>query len=151
MPAIRGMQKCCGLTIDQILCRFDSQGRFDYRFTVDVESLTGEATTTILRWAMCQRSPQPHNWSMALLLHDIRFDCVDHEWTVEDHRGHRCSGWHRHMWDAAIENCERKKECLGDFGRFSTFVDFLRDGCALLGIVLEEGGDDSGTLALQFT
>ena len=150
VPFIRETQKRCGLSLSDVMLSFTAQGRFDHRFSLDMEDHSGALATVTLRWTMCHRSQKPHNWSMSLLLHDIRIDGVDHEWMVKDHRGHKCSGWHRHIWSPGEESCEKSKECLDNFGRFAAFPEFMRDGCALLRIVLEEGGESYAKSGLLF-
>jgi hypothetical protein len=144
------MKKPTGLSMNDVLGRIGGSGRFDCKFLADVESESGDVHTHEIRWAMSLRSPKPHNWQMSLLLHNIRFDCIDHEWTVTDHRGHQCTGWHRHIWDPTNENCDFKKECLDDFGSHRTIQEFVRDGCSLMGLMLDEEGESGGTGYLQF-
>jgi hypothetical protein len=131
------MKKECGLKLSQVLARFSS-GAFDHRFKISLEIESGMQETLSLRWAMTRRNAIPKNWSMALLLRDTRIDCIDFELRVSDHRGHLCGGWHRHIWDSDAWSCERKKECLDGFGPFLEFKDFVRDGCHILGIHLQE-------------
>jgi hypothetical protein len=150
VPLLRAIGKKSGLTMREVLGKINSHGRFDHKFSVDVESESGEVYEYTIMWHMSLRSPKPHNWQMSLLLHNIRFDCVDHEWTVQDHRGHKCQGWHRHIWDMTCENCERKKECLDGFGTHRTFSEFIQAGCAMLGILLEDGGETDESSYLQF-
>jgi hypothetical protein len=126
-----------------------SEGKLDHRFTVDVIGATGNLTAAHLRWAVCARSNKPLNWSMSLLLNDVRIDCIDWEKRVLDHRGHLCSGWHRHIWDSDTESCEHKKECLDGFGTFVQLTDFFRDGCDLLRIRFGEE-DTYATSGLLF-
>jgi hypothetical protein len=143
------MDKHCGLTKDQVIERMDANGKFDYRFKADIEGENGILTTVTLRWAMSCRSDHSRCWSVALLLQDSRFDGIDYESRVQDHRGHTCRGWHRHIWNPEARHC-RIKECLSDFGNFDRFDDFVRDSCIELKIVLEEGGEDYARSGMLF-
>jgi hypothetical protein len=82
-------------------------------------------------------------WQMALLVNDVRVGGVDWEGRVHDHRGHKCSGWHKHIW---IAKSAKSKECLPDFSP-NTPWEFVRLGLGVLNIDLRKGGDD-GNLEL---
>ena len=124
-------------------------GRFLHPFTVSVE--TDSAIHRIsLRWAMNRRSTHPRNWSMALIMANVRIDGVDFEERVDDYRGHRCSGWHRHIWDTDTESCERCKECLSDFGPFNLFPEFVLAASTVLGIEFEEEEERDAVPSLPF-
>lgn len=157
VPAIRETQKYCGLSLSSILSKISgiskapNAGRFDHRFSVDVEIDGGSQISVLLRWAMLRRNVKPHNWAMSLLLNDRRIDCIDHEWTVLDHRGYTCTGWHRHVWDPATQSCEVKKECLTGFGPFTTFSEFVVSGCSTMAIKLEEEDPKNESSASLFS
>jgi len=144
------MQKLCGLSTSKILPIFTSDGYFDYPFRVSLENEFGVLESIQLRWVMTKRYHKCHNWSMAVLFNNRRIDGIDHEKRVSDHRGHICSGWHRHMWDIGAVDCERKKECLDGFGPFEDFKEFVVAGCTLLHIQLDDEEEANETGYLSF-
>lgn len=146
---IRRMDKRCGIRASDVLSKIAQSGILDHRFTLEVEGQTGILSTVSLRWCITSRKQKPITWSMAILQHDERIDGIDHEARVNDHRGHKCSGWHRHMWDSD-ELHARRKECLDDFGTFKVFPEFLRDGCKVLGIIFEEEETPYETTGMLF-
>jgi hypothetical protein len=141
VPIIRAIHKPCDLKLWQVIDHIGAGGRFDYCFNVTMLTQLGDVEVRTIRWCMNLKSSRPRDWSTALLLHNLRFDGIDWEGFVDDHRGHRCSGWHRHIWDSAIESCQQKKECLDGFGTHQTKGQFIRDVCSVLQIGLVEGGE----------
>lgn len=86
--------------------------------------------------------------SVALLLHDIRFDCIDHEARFEDCNGEKRNGWHRHVWDGTVRNCEKGKIHLPDFADDLPLEEVLRRSLSLMSVVLN--ADDNGNYELQW-
>lgn len=79
-------------------------------------------------------------WAMALLKNNTRVDGIDWEARVRDHRGHNCSGWHRHLWDRKTGTADNKKQCLENFAPKSV-NEFIDQGAALLNIEIREDGN----------
>lgn len=99
-------------------------------------SVDGRPQTVVLRLNISTRGPQPTAWSMAVKLHGIRIDGVDHEgrFTTED--GKTAVGWHRHCWDPIEESAERHKVPVSVMDDIKTVEDFLVRGLSLLRVRL---------------
>ncbi len=53
------------LTLLAVIHEFSSGGRFDHRFNINVETDMGAVIIVTVRWGMCRRSDEPHNWSIS--------------------------------------------------------------------------------------
>ena len=85
------------------------------------------------------------------MLDNVRIDGIDHEQRFVDHRGNIGTGWHRHIWKSDLRHSEAK-EVLGGFGNFGSRRDFIRDASAVLGIELNQSGDEHyATTGLLFS
>lgn len=78
-------------------------------------------------------------WAMAIVWRGVRIDGIDWEAVVRDHRGNKCRGWHRHVWDERTSTADGK-ECLETFHPTS-MRGFVEDGLRVMGVELKEGGD----------
>jgi len=90
----------------------------------------------------------PEGWSVALVLHNERIDCIDWESRYHDPDGNRQDGWHRHVWDHASKTCQQRKIPIGDLNNEISLRDFLIRCFTLMGILLNR--DDHGNPELQF-
>ena len=52
---------------------------------------------------------EPESWQVALLLHSIRIDGVDHESWYTALDGEEREGWHRHQWNRRESSADRTK------------------------------------------
>lgn len=121
----------------QIIHKLDTNGCFDHQFVIDVEGHTGTLATATLRLSIARRSANPRCWSIALLIHNERFDGIDYESHFKDWKGNRRAGWHRHVWDSD-ELHARRKESIDGFDTITEFPAFLSDACSALRILLED-------------
>jgi len=108
VPTIRSIMKPCGLTATEVHYKFTGEGKFDYRFNVLVPIKSNSSVSIPIRWTMSCRSFNALCWKTSLLLENVRFDGIDYEQRVKDHRGFLGSGWHRHIWESALQHgdCE---------------------------------------------
>jgi hypothetical protein len=100
VPLIRKMDKRCGIRFAEVIRTLDLHGSLDHRFELDVEGHTGTLATVSIRLSIKRRGSVPTSWSLALLIHDERFDGIDYESHFKDWKGNRRVGWHRHVWDS---------------------------------------------------
>jgi len=111
-------------------------GQCDLLTDHDLEDKKGGTVTATLRLNITTRAESPLNWSMALKLHGVRIDGVDHESRfrmIDSGFGH---GWHRHMWDSSEESAERDKLPITVLDGVSTRDQFLIRGLSVLKVRL---------------
>jgi hypothetical protein len=87
-------------------------------------------------------------WTVAITLHNERVDCIDYEKYYSGASGAKESGWHRHEWDAASQNCEILKVPSADLAEEMELRDFLVRSFQLMRILLN--AEDHGNYELQF-
>jgi hypothetical protein len=114
-------------------------GTFDER--AKVRGITGT-----IRIIIRARTAFPEGWAMAILLDNDRIDGIDWERVVKDHRGKKCSGWHRHIWKNG--DCKRSKECLPQFNPQTT-KDFILEGFKILNVKLGRSVRDDRQLSFH--
>jgi hypothetical protein len=92
-----------------------------------------------------RRADKPTSWAMSVLMNNQRIDGIDWESVVHDHRGKKCTGWHRHAW--TISAADTLKECLPAFNPRDVH-DFLLLGFGLLKVQLRRESDDAASPVL---
>lgn len=124
------------LTLDQVKAEMDgSSGNLNR--PLRVPRMRG-----YLRLVVRCRHSSPTSWAMSVILNSGRFDgridCIDWEALFVSADGRRCSGFHRHVWNAKAMNCDSFKVPLPTF-KPETAEAFLIDGLKLLNVVLRKG------------
>ncbi len=112
------------LAADDLFRAISGNGKIDQKLTV-------KGVRASIRLIITMRNADFYCWSMALLVNNLRVAGVDWEGRVHDHRGHRCSGWHKHVWTPKIGSADRK-ECLDQFNPSSGW-DFVKLGLRVMG------------------
>ena len=64
-------------------------------------------------------------WSVALIMHSVRIDGIDHEPVYTDRHGQECEGWHRHVWDEKSQQADILKVPIGGFDACPSLENFL--------------------------
>lgn len=151
VQTILKMAKPCGLSLTEVVRKFDDDGRCDFTFSVRVPLDSGSHMLLQLRWIIRCRSQDQTCWASALLLDNWPIDRIDHERRFMSLEGIMTQGWHRHIWDAVAASCESRKEILGGFGNFATKRNFVRDVSNIFGLEFRrEGDEEHGTTSLLF-
>lgn len=96
----------------------------------------GADIDAVLRLNISTRADSPLNWSMALKLHGVRIDGVDHEARFRAIGGGWAHGWHRHMWEPADESADSKKIPIATLDGLTSRDEFLTRGLRVLHIQL---------------
>ena len=94
-----------------------------------------------LRLVIRCRHPSQTSWSMSLILNTARFDgridCIDWEPLFVSTDGSKCSGFHRHLWNAKVMSCDRFKVPLPQLEATSA-EDFIVLGMQILGVAVRK-------------
>jgi hypothetical protein len=118
LAAKLAMDKQC-----EILCEHE---------TTDVDGSTVFVTLR-LNWA--QRFLG--RWSVSLKLHKVRVDGIDWLRLYDTPNGTKCSGWHRHGWDATTKQADLHIPLPDAFGvDVNTTEDFILRICSEMQIYL---------------
>jgi len=96
----------------------------------------GAPVDATLRLNISTRADSPLNWTMALKLHGVRIDGVDHESRFRAVGGGWAHGWHRHVWEPADENADRRKVPITELDGIKSRQDFVTRGLRVLRIQL---------------
>lgn len=130
---IRDLVKPVGLTLEQLKAEIDAADRFS-------RVLKLHRGRDFIRLIIRCTHPNPEQWAMAILLDNIRIDCIDyHTSDYRDHEGFLRLGWHR---DIRENNRTIKKVALPDF-KPSGPEQFIIDAMSILKVVLDPGGKDA--------
>lgn len=135
VPQIRGEEKYFDVSRQEIERELRSSGNYENYSQCELDD-GGTPVTAKLRLNISCKGGAP-TWSVALKLHSIRIDGIDHEPRFRASDGTPARGWHRHLWDSTECNAERLKEPLNGFHRkVSSIDDFLisafQEMCILL-------------------
>ncbi len=133
---IRAADKYFDVSLQEIQRALLVQGKCDIYGEVDIEDENGLPVTASLRLNIAGGADRPlTSWSLALKLHNVRIDGVDHEFRFDMPDGTFGHGWHRHQWNASDESAERHKLPVGDhLQRLSDGHGFLVRSLTLLNI-----------------
>jgi len=96
----------------------------------------GNDVDATLRLNISTRSETPLSWTMSLKLHGVRIDGVDHEGRFPAVGGGWGRGWHRHVWEPADENAERRKMPITELDGVTSRDQFLTRGLRVMRIQL---------------
>jgi hypothetical protein len=66
-------------------------------------------------------------WSVALMMHSVRIDGIDHEFQYKacNSNGERIDGWHRHIWRDSLREADTCKIPIEGFEDCLTLENFL--------------------------
>src|ERR1700683_2418710 len=131
--------KYLDLTLSGIEAKMDVNGG-TLEEPLRVKGLRGE-----LRLGIPNRHSSETSWSMALILNSTRFDgridCIDWEPLFVSIDGPKCTGFHRHAWNAKAMSCDRFKLPLPQFkpANAEDFIELV--ACLQASTVAEQIGD----------
>lgn len=124
-----------------------SSGKFSHDTELVVDDNGDETAVNIsirLSW-----STNPSSWSVAVLLHQKRIDCIDHEHKFCDIHGNLRSGWHRHTWDENLSSCEQQKVAIADLDGIQDIQRFLTIAFNLMRVTLNRNDYGSNELFIN--
>lgn len=64
-------------------------------------------------------------WSVALMMHSVRIDGIDHEFEYLTSDGKEAQGWHRHVWSESLQEADTCKIPIEGFDDCATLENFL--------------------------
>jgi hypothetical protein len=134
----------CDVSRDEIERYLIEDGKFDQVFEVNVEQDENVSVAVCIR-VIVQLKAQWY--SVSVLLHDVRIAGIDFEGKFTDRNGLPRHGWHKHIWDARVENSKKLKESIAGFEELPNAAEFLIRAFKELKISLS--GKDYGNPKLQ--
>jgi hypothetical protein len=128
----------CDISRDEIERHLYKYREYDGIFNIPWTDDDGQEVSIPLRLVV-QKSHESklESISIALLLHDVRIACIDHEPRFTDVHGKLQRGWHKHLWDDSESTADHQKVSLNGFAeRFEDQTNLLIHAFKELGIQL---------------
>jgi hypothetical protein len=111
------------------------KGRCNVFFEVDLTDSSGLPVTASTRLNIAGGVDRPlTSWTLALKLHNVRIDGIDHEFRFNALGGDVGHGWHRHQWDQSEETADHDKVPITDLDDIASGEEFLLRGLSVLKI-----------------
>jgi hypothetical protein len=134
------------VSLAEIERQLDYSGKFRFESESLLDNEGTEVTIPIRLYIGYTNGPE--GWSVALVLHNVRVDCIDWEAKYRGIDGNNQSGWHRHQWDHASKTCSDRKIPIPDLNVEISLHEFLVRCFNLMAILLNR--DDHGNHELRF-
>jgi len=132
---IRDAQKSIEVSLKDIQRELRGKSKCDVYFDVDVIDSNGLPVTASVRLNIAGGLDRPlTSWTLAMKLHNIRIDGIDHEFRFKMLSGAVGHGWHRHYWDKSEGTADHHKLPIDALDHIASGEEFLSHGLNVLKI-----------------